>query len=526
MKTINFILLNLLIIVNKSNQQDLFKISTIHKLIQNKTYTCDQIIDLFLNRIEKYKNLNAIININVKAREEAKYLDEYYFNNSKLIGKLHCIPTIVKDNIDIKGMSTTAGLKAFQNLFATNDALIIQRLRKQGAIFIAKSNMAELAYFNSNNHIFKEGSSELGGECHNPFNYYKINCGASSSGSAISISSGLAILAIGTDTAGSIINPASLNGIYGLRSQFNLPETDGIMPVFKQQDTVGPMTKYIDDLVLSYSIMINNETIYDEYNNNNNNENENLRISFLNLFFHSFDYGPITINNTTLSHSKYTIYNDYKLLLDKAVVSFESISNLNVSNLNFSLKDLRSKESIFLPLWLETRFNFMNLCLEDQLNKYYFNRLKNVNISDYYPLLPKKLRNFFSVFNSNNCSQDYLDYENMRFNFIKLIDSLFLKYNADVIAIPNRPDFKLEHRNLANFIPPFDFIPSFSDKLAFNLPIGYSKPNLPNEPDGFPAGLILIARSDRIVQAFKIAKLYQMANEENFDKLPSITPLY
>jgi len=411
------------------------------------------------------------------ARDEAKYLDEYYFNNSKLIGKLHCIPTIVKDNIDIKGMSTTAGLKAFQNLFATNDALIIQRLRKQGAIFIAKSNMAELAYFNSNNHIFKEGSSELGGECHNPFNYYKINCGASSSGSAISISSGLAILAIGTDTAGSIINPASLNGIYGLRTQFNLPETDGIMPVFKQQDTVGPMTKYIDDLVLSYSIMINNETIYDEYNNNNNNENENLRISFLNLFFHSFDYGPITINNTTLSHSKYTIYNDYKLLLDKAVVSFESI-------------------------------------------------IKNVNISDYYPLLPKKLRNFFSVFNSNNCSQDYLDYENMRFNFIKLIDSLFLKYNADVIAIPNRPDFKLEHRNLANFIPPFDFIPSFSDKLAFNLPIGYSKPNLPNEPDGFPAGLILIARSDRIVQAFKIAKLYQMANEENFDKLPSITPLY
>ena len=76
--------------------------------------------------------------------------------------------TIVKDNIDIKGMSTTAGLKAFQNLSATNDALIIQRLRKQGAIFIAKSNMAELAYFNSNNHIFKEGSSELGGECHNP----------------------------------------------------------------------------------------------------------------------------------------------------------------------------------------------------------------------------------------------------------------------------------------------------------------------------------------------------------------------
>lgn len=270
--------------------------------------------------------------------------------------------------------------------------------------------------------------------------------------------------------------------------------------------------------------MIENETIYNEYKNNNN--NENLRISFLNLFFDSFDYGSITINNTTLSDSKYTIYNDYKILLDKAIISFESISNLNVSKLNFSLKELRSKESIFIPLWLETRFNFMNLCLEDQLNKYYFNKLKNVNISDYYPLLPKKLRNFFSVFNSNNCSQDYLDYEKMRFNFIKLIDSLFLKYNADVIAIPNRPDFKQEHRNLANFIPPFDFIPSFSNKLAFNLPIGYSKSNFPNEPDGFPAGLILIARSDRIVQAFKIAKLYQMANEENFDKLPSITPLY
>jgi amidase len=138
------------------NKQDLFKITTIHDLIRNKTYNCSQITNLFLNRIEKFKDLNAIININSQVQLEAAKLDEYYAKNSKLIGQLHCIPTIVKDNIDIAGMPTTAGLKAFQTLFANKDALIIQRLRKHGALFLAKSNMAELAYFNSNNAIFKE----------------------------------------------------------------------------------------------------------------------------------------------------------------------------------------------------------------------------------------------------------------------------------------------------------------------------------------------------------------------------------
>ena len=126
-------------------QQDIFKISTIHAKIKSGK-TCSEIIDLFLNRSYTYnRNLNAIISYNPLARLEAQKLDEYYMNNSKLIGKLHCIPTIVKDNIDVNTMHTTGGIKALRHSIPNQDATIVEKLKAQGAIIIAKTNLAELA---------------------------------------------------------------------------------------------------------------------------------------------------------------------------------------------------------------------------------------------------------------------------------------------------------------------------------------------------------------------------------------------
>ena len=269
------------ILVLLSTQQDIFKISTIHDKIKNGT-KCLDIIDYFLNRSHTYNSkLNAIISYNPLARLEAQQLDEYYANKTKLIGKLHCIPTIVKDNIDIKGMPTTGGLNALRNSIPNQDAYVIKRLRSEGAIFIAKSNLIELAYGYSD-------KSETGGLCHNPFDFNKTCC-TSSSGSGAATAAGLSILSLGTDTSGSITGPSSYAGIYGIRTQYNNPSVEEIIPLFDRQDTVGPITKYINDLVLSYSVMIQNETVYNEFNRTDNENPSDLKISILNLFFDSID---------------------------------------------------------------------------------------------------------------------------------------------------------------------------------------------------------------------------------------------
>jgi amidase len=186
------------ILIQATYQQDQFKISFVHDSIRNRDTKCSEITDFFLARAYKYnRDLKAIINYNPIARLQAQLLDEYYENNSKLIGKLHCIPTIVKDNIDVKEIPTTGGLKALRYSIPNEDALIIKRLRQEGAIFIAKSNMVELGFAI---HL----SSEKGnGSCQNPFDS-SMSCGTSSSGFGVSVSAGLAILDLGTNTSGSI----------------------------------------------------------------------------------------------------------------------------------------------------------------------------------------------------------------------------------------------------------------------------------------------------------------------------------
>lgn len=209
-RKLNFILVVFLVsLVNVSTSLE-FKISYIHSQIENGQKNCSDLMIEFMKRSSKYNSdLNAIINFNGKVLVQAKILDDYFFQNGrKLKGKLHCIPIGVKDNVDIVEMPTTGGIVALRNSRPNKDASSMKRLRDEGAIFVFKTNLGELA--------FQSDSSELGGICHNPFDF-KRACGGSSSGSAVSVTTGLALIAIGTDTSGSNLAPSSFNGIYGLR---------------------------------------------------------------------------------------------------------------------------------------------------------------------------------------------------------------------------------------------------------------------------------------------------------------------
>ncbi|MCH4887591.1 hypothetical protein EZV73_08405 [Acidaminobacter sp. JC074] len=200
--------------------------------------TYEEILKFYLNRIHDNQDLNALICINKHAVNEAR--QKVYDDKHSL---LYGIPVLVKDNISTKDMPTTGGAVALENL-QTEDAEIIRLLKEAGAIILGKANLSEWANFMSTES--SNGYSALGGQTMNPYGSFDV--GGSSSGSAVAVASQLAPLAIGTETAGSIIYPASQNGIVGLKPTLGLISQDKIIPISKSHDTAGPMARSVKEI--------------------------------------------------------------------------------------------------------------------------------------------------------------------------------------------------------------------------------------------------------------------------------------
>ena len=157
-----------------------FAYSATHmKEMQRANTKCIDIVQYFLKRASFYNDeLFAMTNLNSKAEREAHALDNYYFKNKAFVGRLHCVPIIVKDNIDVIGMPTTGGINALRNSIPNKDSTVIKRLKDKGAIIIGKTNMAEVIF--TKPPIISD-KSEIGGQCHNPFDFNRA-CGSSSTG--------------------------------------------------------------------------------------------------------------------------------------------------------------------------------------------------------------------------------------------------------------------------------------------------------------------------------------------------------
>jgi Asp-tRNA(Asn)/Glu-tRNA(Gln) amidotransferase A subunit family amidase len=307
-----------------------FNIEGIHNLILTKRANCSQITNYFLQRSKNYNRIiKAIISYNPKAMEEAAQLDVYYKTNHKLFGRLHCIPVLVKDNIDVKGIPTTGGIRALAQLIPRKHSVVVERLVNAGAIIISKANLKEMAEYNYD--------SEMGGECRNPFDL-RHRCGESSSGSGAGIASGMAIIGIGTDTSLSIICPASYCGIYGLRPPIDAKILEGVIPLLDRTDTVGPMTKYLNDMVLTYAVMADNDSIYDHFKLNNN---ENKLKLF--IIIDSFNTFNIKIgSNKTFNYHIDPIVRD--VFIKGAIEPFNSSLLIKNNNIEVVIKRLDAKE--------------------------------------------------------------------------------------------------------------------------------------------------------------------------------------
>ena len=210
--------------------------------------TTRSICEALLDRIEAIDaagaSLNSVIEVNPEALSESDRLDAER-RAGQVRGPLHGIPVMLKDNIDTAdGMQTTAGSLALVDSGVPRDSAVASRLRAAGALLIAKTNLSEWANFRSRQST--SGWSARGGLTRNPHFLDRNPCG-SSSGSAVAVSAGLAPLAIGTETNGSIVCPSSVNGIVGIKPTVGLVGRSGIVPISHTQDTAGPMARTVAD---------------------------------------------------------------------------------------------------------------------------------------------------------------------------------------------------------------------------------------------------------------------------------------
>jgi amidase len=220
--------------------------ATVEKLseaLSAGSLTATELADFYLARIDAINpSLRAVITVNPDAAGEAAGSDTRRATGGSR-GPLEGVPVLIKDNVSAAGLPATAGSPALLAA-AAEDAFLVGRLRAAGAVILGKANLSEWANFRSR--PSSSGLSTLGGQAVNPHGSGRSPSG-SSSGSAVAVAAGLAPLAIGTETDGSIVSPAAACGVVGIKPTLGLVSRAGIVPISAAQDTAGPMTRTVAD---------------------------------------------------------------------------------------------------------------------------------------------------------------------------------------------------------------------------------------------------------------------------------------
>lgn len=197
-------------------------------------------------------NLRYVLETNPDALAIADALD-LERKSGRLRGPLHGIPVLIKDNIDSADrMTTTAGSLALEGHIATRDAHVVERLRAAGAIILGKTNLSEWANFRSTHS--SSGWSGRGGQAKNPYALDRTPSG-SSSGSGGAVASNYCVVAVGTETDGSITSPAAACSLVGIKPTVGLVSRSGIIPIAHTQDTAGPMTRSVADAAVLLGVL-------------------------------------------------------------------------------------------------------------------------------------------------------------------------------------------------------------------------------------------------------------------------------
>lgn len=507
-----------------------FSSAEVHSLIKTKNWSCIDIVQYFTERAIKYDpKIKSIISYNSKAFVRAQQLDDYYAKNRKFIGKMHCIPVIIKDNIDIEGIPTTAGVLAMRNMVPNKNALIIERMNVQGAVYLAKANMAQLAA----GILFE---SEQAGLCNNPFSLNRT-CSASSSGSAASIAAGFAVVSLGTDTGGSIIGPASSMALWGYRPPYKSEVLDGVFPLEVNADTVGPMAKNLDDLILTHSVIYNMSTLYTN-NLLGYNDKNNLKVRIITNFINEFKVNKF--NLVIDSPLKDLIKNSVKRMKSLGIqIQEKNLTKSQLEEFADRLDDLMRKYNTCLKGCVAFNYNnyfsdknrfesdapirnakqfyqsdLLNKILKNQLN---FSKLDEENLNNLQ-------------YTENMCFKSCEESKNSRIIFNEFVKTHILDDTIDALFVPSltkivplHTEIKIELTYLQQ--EEFNTFSVLSTQTGCGyiiMPSGFT-PVTKTDLDGIPFAMALIHRNKKTENAFKIAKLYE--KQQSFYKLPWTVPI-
>jgi amidase len=223
-------------------------------LLAGHVITSAEVTATLVERIEAIDGqgpgIGSVLRLNERAVDEASALDRER-HDGRNRGPLHGVPVLVKDNIDTRDLGATAGSLALAGVPAT-DAVVVTRLREAGAVIIGKANLSEWANFRGR--PSSSGWSAAGGQTRNPFALDR-SPGGSSSGSGAGVAAGLAPLALGTETDGSILCAAAACGVVGIKPTVGLISRTGIVPVASSQDTAGPLARSVADAALLLELL-------------------------------------------------------------------------------------------------------------------------------------------------------------------------------------------------------------------------------------------------------------------------------
>ncbi|MEV3949669.1 amidase family protein [Streptomyces halstedii] len=231
---------------------DTVTIPELQARMKRASLTSSALTEAYLRRIRDVDpKIHAVLRVSPTARLQAAASDARH-RRGTVRGPLDGIPVLLKDNVNTRDMPTTAGSLALAGRPPATDAALVTRLREAGAVVLGKTNMSEWANFRAEKPT--SGWSAVGGQTHNPYVLDRNPCG-SSSGSAAALAASLAQVAIGTETDGSIVCPAGMNGVVGHKPSLGLVSPSGVVPISAEQDTAGPMARNVTDTALTLAVL-------------------------------------------------------------------------------------------------------------------------------------------------------------------------------------------------------------------------------------------------------------------------------
>ena len=448
-------------------------ISYIQSKIDEDLFGYEDLVKFFIYRIYKYEMnkdlyLNSIISLNPNIILQARELDRNKSDNP-----LYGIPILVKDNINVVDMVTSAGASVFKNNLVNNDATVIKNLKKNNVLILGKLNMSEWAYYFCR--PCPVGYSSLGGQTLNPYGRKIFESGGSSSGSGVSIAASFAVASLGSETSGSILSPSSKNSLVGLKPTIGNISRSGIVPISSFYDTSGPMTSNVLDNAIIYNSMIG----FDQ------SDELSKESSIINLQeMQNFESSDVVIGFSSryLSDSLFmSTVNDLKSI---------GVNNISYTQSNSSLPYFRgiltSDMKRDLPRYIDqyaneniivknvsdiVKFNNQDTITHAPYNQYIFNEIVNDKVSDNELEEMKK---------------------STKMNATKVLNELMTRYNFDVfVSVDN---------TMAGIAAAAHF-------PALTVPMGYRK-------NGEPSNITFITSSNNEQLLYNVAHLF----EKNFKR--------